>query len=109
MTKHDVDRLLEEAKALMQKIALTENQTSASYDEVLQRFREYSEPVLQEQVGLALLKKGQLIRAKDAPDTFEEERACYDQIIRQYKTSNESSLQELVAEAFDNKAISFSQ
>ena len=73
----------------------------AAYDEVISRFGTAAELNFREEVALALLSKGMVLRS--AFDRPEEALAAYDEVISRFGTAAELDFQEQVAFALLSK------
>ncbi|RAR72681.1 hypothetical protein AX018_10791, partial [Paracidovorax anthurii] len=78
----------------------------ATYDELLRRFGDATEPALREQVGKAIFNKG--IRQSQLSQN-EAAIATYDELLRRFGDATEPALREQVAKAIFNKGFSQSQ
>ncbi|MGQ4656720.1 tetratricopeptide repeat protein [Aeromonas enteropelogenes] len=74
----------------------------ATYDEVIHRFGDSTDPMLQESVAKALVNKGYLKGQHLGPDVA---IGIYDEVIRRFGNAVEQTLKEQVAKALVNRGV----
>jgi tetratricopeptide (TPR) repeat protein len=99
--RHHVAIALNRKSVLLTRLDRRE-EAIATYEQVVERYRDASELSLREQVARALNSKGV---ALSGLDRHEEAIATYEQVVERYRDASEPSLRERVAEALLFKGI----